>query len=114
MQQVVDLQSSQGFQALGVEVLSISPDSVQAWAKENAARGVHAPTLSDSGNRVAIAYGVMRWGMPGNMPGHTFVLVGRDGRVAWVRDYGAPEHGGLMYVSPADLVPQIAAHLVGG
>ena len=75
--------------------------------------GIHAPLLSDDGNRVANAYGVMRWGMPTGEPGHTFVLVDRDGRVGWIRDYGAPEHGGLMYVSPGDLVPLIAAH-VGG
>ena len=111
MQQVVDLQSSKDFQTLGVEVLSISPDSTQAWAKEDAAMGIHAPTLSDAGNRVANAYGVMRWGMSSGEPGHTLVLVGRDGRIAWTRDYGAPQHGGLMYVSPKELVPLVSAHL---
>ena len=33
---------------------------------------------------------------------------------AWIRDYGAPEHGGLMYVAPNDLVPLVAAHVGGG
>jgi peroxiredoxin len=113
MKQVVDLQNSKDFQALGVEFLSISPDSVQAWAKDVSSMGIRTPALSDAGNRVANAYGVMRWGMAGGEPGHTFVLVGRDGRVGWIRDYGAPEHGGLMYVSPKDLVPLVAAH-VGG
>src|SRR6266511_1922115 len=115
MQQVVDLQKSKDFQALGVELLSISPDSVQAWAKEASAKGVHTPLLSDAGNRVATAYGVMRWGMGGGaMPGHTFVLVDRTGRISWIRDYGAPEHGGLMYVTPRALVPLVAAHVGGG
>src|SRR6266542_4955662 len=114
MQQVVDLQNSKDFQALGVEFLSISPDSVQAWATAATAKAVHTPLLSDASNRVAIAYGVMRWGMGGGtMPGHTFVLVDRSGRISWIRDYGAPEHGGLMYVAPKDLVPLVAAH-VGG
>lgn len=113
MQQVVDLQNSTTFQALGVQLLAISPDPVQAWAEEDAAFGIDAPTLSDAGNEVANAYGVMRWGMPSGEPGHTFVLVGADGRVDWIRDYGAPEHGGLMYVSPRQLVPQVAAHLGG-
>src|SRR6266516_3074288 len=100
MQQVVDLQNSKDFQTLGVQLLSISPDSVQAWAK------------AASANRVATAYGVMRWGMSdGAMPGHTFVLVDRTGRISWIRDYGAPEHGGLMYVTPKDLVPLVAAHV---
>ena len=114
MQQVVDLQNSKDFQALGVELLSISPDSVQAWAKEASARGVHTPLLSDPSNRVASAYGVMRWGMGGGtMPGHTFVLVDSTGRISWIRDYGAPEHGGLMYVAPKDLAPLVAAHMGG-
>src|SRR5438874_12964434 len=98
MQQVVDLQKSTDFRALGVQLLNISPDSVRAWAKEVSTAGITTPALSDAGNRVATRYGVMRWGMSGQMPGHTFVLVGPDGRVAWIRDYGAPEHGGLMYV----------------
>ena len=45
------------------------------------------------------------------MPGHTFVLVDSIGRISWIRDYGAPEHGGLMYVAPKDLVPLVAAHM---
>src|SRR2546427_4595180 len=105
MQQVVDLQNSKDFQVLGVEFLSISPDSVHDWAAAAASMGIHTPTLSDAGNRVANAYGVMRWGMPSGEPGHTFVLVGSEGRITWIRDYGAPQHGGLMYVSPKDLVP---------
>ena len=113
MQQVGDLQDSKGFQGLGVELLSISPDSVQAWAKEGSSMDIHTALLSDEGNRVANAYGVMRWSMPTGEPGHTFVLVDRDGRVGWIRDYGAPDHWGLMYVSPGDLVPLIAAQ-VGG
>ena len=111
MQQVVDLQNSKAFQALGVELLSISPDSVQAWAKEAASMGIHTPLLSDGGNHVANAYRVMQWGMPSGEPGHTFVLIDRDGRITWIRDYGAPEHGGVMYVSPKDLVPLVAIHV---
>ena len=109
---MVDLQNSPQFQSLGIELLSISPDSVQAWAAEGGTTGIHTPMLSDAGNRVAGAYGVMVWAM-GSEPGHTFVLVDREGRIGWIRDYGAPSHGGLMYVSPGDLVPQIAAQLEG-
>ncbi len=31
--------------------------------------------LSDAGNHVATAYGVMRWKMPTDEPGHIFVLI---------------------------------------
>jgi hypothetical protein len=47
--------------------------------------------------------------MAGVEPGHTFVLVEADGRVAWVRDYGAPENGGLMYVAPKEVFDQVTA-----
>jgi peroxiredoxin len=113
MQQVVDLQNSKDFQSLGVEFLSISPDTVQEWASEDSSMGIHMPTLSDAGNRVASAYDVMRWAMPSGEPGHTFVLVGLDGRVSWIRDYGATEHGGVMYVLPKEVVTQVAAHTQG-
>ncbi|GBC86131.1 hypothetical protein HRbin12_00116 [bacterium HR12] len=107
MQQVVDLQNDEEFRSLGVALLSISPDPEASWAAEAEANGIELPLLSDGGNRVATAYGVMRWKMPSNEPGHTFVLVDGDGRIAWIRDYGAPENGGLMYVPVADLVSAI-------
>jgi hypothetical protein len=44
-------------------------------------------------------------------PGHTFVLVDESGMVAWVRDFGAPENGGLMCVVPDQLVPLLADQL---
>ena len=107
MQQVVDLQRDRGFRSMGIELLSISPDPVSAWKQEGDSLGMTFPALSDVGNRVASDYGVMQWGMPTNEPGHTFVLVDAAGKVAWIRDYGAPEHGGAMYVPPDELTPQL-------
>jgi peroxiredoxin len=114
MQQVVDLQNSTEFEGMGVELLSLSPDPLDAWATEAANLGIRTPLLSDGGNRVAEAYGVMQWQMPSGEPGHTFVLVDTQGRVVWIRDYGAPENGGLMYVEPSELLPEIAKHLDSG
>lgn len=111
MQQVVDLQNDEAFQTLGVAVLSISPDPSEAWAAEGSNLGITTPLLSDPENRVATMYGVMRWKMPSNEPGHTFVLVGIDGRIVWIRDYGAPEHGGAMYVPVPELVAQLAGRV---
>ena len=108
MQQVVDLQNDKGFQSSGIELLSISPDSVADWKHEGDQLGITLPTLSDAENNAADAYGVMQWGMM-NEPGHTFVLIDALGKVAWLRDYGAPEHGGLMYVPPDQLLSQLTS-----
>ncbi len=111
MQQVVDLQNDAGFRKMGVALLSISPDSLHAWMAEGSRLGISTPLLSDPGNPVATTYCVMRWKMPSNEPGHTSVLVGTDGRIRWIRDYGAMEHGGAMYVPVPDLVAELARRL---
>jgi peroxiredoxin len=110
MQQVVDLQDSKEFQALDVQLLSISPDPLEAWKQGASEFGIRTPVLSDADNWVANAYGVMRWAV-GSEPGHTFVLVDERGRIRWLRDYGAPQNGGLMYVPPEELVPEIDSRL---
>jgi len=113
MQQVVDLQNDQAFEDLDVALLSVAVDPPDAWQTETQGLGIETPLLSDIGNRVATRYGVMRWKMPSNEPGHTFVLVDEQGRVAWIHDYGAPENGGLMYVNPPELVDDVSRGLLG-
>ena len=113
MQQVVDLQSDPAFVDLDIALLSLAVDPPDAWQAETEGLGIETPLLSDIGNRVATRYGVMRWKMASNEPGHTFVLVDEQGRVAWIRDYGAPENGGLMYVNPPELVDDVSRGLLG-
>jgi len=111
MKQVVDLQKSQAFKSLGVQLLSLSPDPVEAWRDEGSAMGISLPMLSDAGNAVWLRYGTVDWMMASNEPGHTFVLVDEGGTVVWVRDFGAPQNGGIMYVAPDELVPLIQEHV---
>ena len=110
MQQVVDLQNSKEFTSLGIALLSISPDPIDFWESEAKKYEIELPVLSDPGNEVADSYGVMQWAV-GAEPGHTFVLIDEAGKVAWLRDYGAPENGGLMYVEPDELVSQLERRL---
>ncbi len=112
MKQVVDLQNNRDFRNLGVALLSISPDPIEAWREGAAEFRIRTPVLSDEGNRVANRYGVMQWQMATGEPGHTFVLVGADGRIRWIRDYGAPENGGVMYVLPDQLLKELRPQLV--
>jgi hypothetical protein len=64
--------------------------------------------LPDDGNGVAITYGVMRWN-DAERRARKHLGLGRSGRkVVWVRDYGAPENGGAMYVAPTEITDQVA------
>ena len=53
----------------------------------------------------------MQWQAATGEPGHTFVLVDEAGDIAWVKDYGAPEHGGIMWVDSDELVAELEPHL---
>lgn len=110
MEQVVDLQEDETFRRLGVELLSISPDPIDFWESEAKKYEIEVAVLSDPGNEVANKYGVMKWAV-GAEPGHTFVLIDDTGEVVWIRDYGAPENGGLMYVEPTELVAELERQL---
>lgn len=107
----MDLQKDEGFGDLDVELVSFAADHPDSWKEIADEYGIEPSALvSDPYNRVADRYGVMRWRVPPSAdveraePGHTFVLVDEDMTVSWIRDYGAPENGGLMYVPPADLI----------
>lgn len=67
--QVVDLQGSEEFQALGVELLSLAPDSVEAWRDDGERYSIreYRSVLSDEGNVVAGMYDVMRWQARGDV-----------------------------------------------
>jgi peroxiredoxin len=113
--QVGDLLTEPSFQALDVELLSLAPDSAADW--RDAAADFEVPEdailLTDEGNRIATAYDVMQWQAGTGEPGHTFVLVDEDGTIEWIRDYGAPENGGLMWVLPTALVAELEDQLPG-
>ncbi|MBN2303625.1 MAG: hypothetical protein JXQ72_04070 [Anaerolineae bacterium] len=59
-------------------------------------------------------YDVTQWAVGSGEPGHTFILVGANGRIAWIRDYGSPSlPEPTMYVPTAEMVAQVAASLGG-
>jgi len=112
MQQIVDLQNDPEFQGMDVQLLSIafdSPEEQVAGAEEYGITNI--PLLSDTDKSVSEAYDVLQWAVASGEPGHTFVLVDEDGKIAWIRDYGAPENGGVMYVPVEDLRSQISESL---
>jgi peroxiredoxin len=109
LKQIVDLEGSPDFQSLNVALVSIAIDPVSDLSQAVSQFGISSPLLSDEGRNVSESYGVLQWAMPNG--GHTFVLVGKNGKVKWVRDYGAPENGGLMWVSVDVLYQELASRL---
>lgn len=45
-------------------------------------------------------------------PSHTFVLVDADGKIAWIKDYGAPDNPNrTMYIEMDELVHFVKTNL---
>lgn len=113
MQQIVDLQNSPDFQALNVQVVSIARDSIQEMAPEAISLGItRVPVLSDPDLVVSAEYDVLQWAIANGEPSHTFVLVDADGKIAWIKDYGAPDNPNrTMYVEISELVRYVESSL---
>ena len=112
MQQIVDLENDNEFINLDVELVSIAFDSPEVLSAAGEEYGVGlTPLLSDPDGSVSEAYDVLQWAVATGEPGHTFVLVDQDGKVAWIQDYGAPENRGVMYVETFEIAGEVAGAL---
>lgn len=113
--QLKDIQSHlTQFQKLGIaQIVSITSDPLDALKQKVADENLSIPVLSDPGLVVSQAYAANSYGMMGNSrDGHTFVLVGPDGRITWRADYGgSPNY--TMYVPIPSLLADIQAGLQG-
>ena len=112
MQQIVDLQNDPDFQVLGVSILSIAFDQRDEQAAGMLEYGItNVPMLVDADHSVSQLFGVLEWAVGTGEPGHTFILVDAEGRIAWLQDYGAPENRGVMYVPVEELTFEVSRHL---
>ncbi|MCP4139738.1 MAG: peroxiredoxin family protein [Chloroflexi bacterium] len=109
----MDLQNSSEFQALNVQVISIARDSVAEMAPESNDLGiVSVPILSDPDLKVSAEYDVLQWAIENGEPSHTFVLVDANGKITWIKDYGAPDNPDrTMYVEVDELVGFVSENL---
>jgi len=93
-------------------VVSIAFDSLAELSLAASELGITSvPMLTDTDHEVSENYDVLNWAVATGEPGHTFILVGEDGKVMWIRDYGAPENGGVMYVPVPELTTQVKSNL---
>ena len=93
-------------------MVSIAFDSLAELSLAASELGITSvPMLTDTDHEVSENYDVLNWAVATGEPGHTFILVGEDGKVMWIRDYGAPENGGVMYVPVPELTTQVKSNL---
>ena len=70
-------------------VVSITTGPIDLLTRKVADEHLTTPVLSDPGVTVSQEYQANQYGMMGtSMDGHSFVLVGPDGRIQWRADYG--------------------------
>ena len=104
--QMKDMESKWSeFQALGIDkIVSITTNPLDALKQKVADEGLSIPVLSDPNFTVSQAYHADQYGMMnGSSDGHSFIVVGPDGRIRWRADYGgAPNY--TMYVPISTLI----------
>ncbi|MBI2912915.1 MAG: peroxiredoxin family protein [Chloroflexi bacterium] len=106
--QVVDLEADwERFKALDLELVSIMVDplpELKSWAADY---GITTVVASDESKSVPNAYDAMEASMhPGAKPGHTFVLVNKEGQIIWRRDWIG--HGQAMYYEVDEIYKDVA------
>ena len=92
------------FEKLDVTVLPIVMNTREQITADMTANGVNTPFLLDDGT-VSEAYGTLGKGMHAGLPGHSFVLIDRQGRQRWYGEYPS------MWLAPEDLLDEIRSNL---
>ncbi|WP_204249189.1 MULTISPECIES: peroxiredoxin family protein [Nocardia] len=107
--QIRDLErNTDALTSAGVDaVVSITTDPAALIGRKAADEHLTTVVASDPDLKVSRAYDANSYGMMGQMrDGHSFVLVGPDGVIAWRADYdGAPQH--TMYLPTAKLLADL-------
>ncbi len=88
-------------------MVSITSDPLDAIRQKVADERIATPVLSDPDLRVSQTYHANQYGMMGqSRDGHTFIVVGPDGRIRWRADYGgSPNY--TMFVPSQNLLADL-------
>lgn len=105
LQQMAEIEKAKAaFTAADVTVLPVVMNTREQIVKDMGTYGVITPFLLDDG-RVARAYNTLGKGMHAGLPGHSFVLIDKQGVQRWTGEYPS------MFLAPADLLTQVRQHL---
>ncbi len=95
------------FRALGIgEIVSVTTDPIDLIEQKVRDEGIKMPVLADVSAQLSSAWSTNRYQMMhmGERNGHSFILVGKDGKIRWRADYGgAPKY--TMFL-PVDVLLQ--------
>ena len=103
--QTAKLEADGSLGRAGVSLLPIVMNSMSEVRSELDRFGVRTPYLTDPGGTTPRAYGTLGTGHHSDLPGHSFILVGPDGRIRWRGDYPG------MWVDPGELAAVVSANL---
>lgn len=92
------------FAAEDVTVLPVVMNTREQILADMELNGVTTPFLLDDGT-VADAYGTLGKGMHAGLPGHSFVLIDKDGRQRWYGEYPS------MWLDPTELLEKVRSRL---
>lgn len=109
--QIKDLEQNQAaLKTAGVDaVVSITADPANLIGQKVADEMLTTPVLSDPSMQVSHAYNANQYGMMGEMrDGHSFILVGPDGRIRWRADYGGKPNY-TMFLPTAKMLTDLTA-----
>ena len=109
--QIRDLDAANGeLSAAGVDqLLTITSGPVDLIAQKMSDDSLTAVALADTDLDVSRSYNANQYGMMGDSrDGHSFILIGPDGRIIWRADYGgSPNY--TMYVPVDQILTDMAA-----
>lgn len=95
---------AKAFGAEDITVLPIVMNTREQILADMNVNGVRTPFLLDDGT-VSRAYGTLGKGMHAGLPGHSFVLIDKQGRQRWYGEYPS------MWLAPQKLLEQVRAKL---
>lgn len=114
--QIKDIEKNlDDFRGLGIDsIVSITTDPAELLQKRMTDMALKTPVYSDPNLLVSRAYSTSDYGMMGDgRNGHSFILVGPDGKIQWRADYGgAPDY--TMFVPAANLLADLRQGLGKG
>ena len=95
---------AEAFAAEDVTVLPIVMNTREQILADMKVNGVKTPFLLDDGT-VSDAYGTLGKGMHAGLPGHSFVLIDKDGQQRWYGEYPS------MWLDPRELLDEVRDRL---